>query len=125
MPNQLLHISISGIPTSDTVGTSGAALERCLLVTIRTFNLPARMWGIVAVSEVMTRAPLVTLEPTADVEAAASLMTEKGIHRVLVTDGDRLVGIVSALDVAKAVADGKLTRRTDVFNRDEGFQNGE
>jgi hypothetical protein len=40
IPNQALHISISGIPTSATVGVSGAALERCLLVTMRSFNLP-------------------------------------------------------------------------------------
>jgi CBS domain-containing protein len=75
------------------------------------------------VSEAMTSTPLVTVEPDTDVEAAANLMTEKGIHRVLVTEGDRLVGIVSALDVAKAVAEHKLTRRTYVFNRDEDFRN--
>ena len=75
------------------------------------------------VSEVMTRVPLVTLEPGADVEMAADLMKSKAIHRVLVTEGDKLVGIVSALDITRAVADHKLTRRTYVFNRDQDFPN--
>jgi len=74
------------------------------------------------VSEVMTRTPLVTVEQDADVELAADLMKEKEIHRVLVTDGAKLVGVVTAFDVAKAVADHKITRRTYLFNRDEDFR---
>ena len=95
-------------------------------VTERIANVEGPEWNMLEehdVSEAMTSTPLVTVEPDTDVEAAANLMTEKGIHRVLVTEGDRLVGIVSALDVAKAVAEHKLTRRTYVFNRDEDFRN--
>src|SRR5215813_14770330 len=36
------------------------------------------------VSEVMTRAPLVVLDPDSDMATAAALMSERGIHRVLV-----------------------------------------
>ncbi|HVX38596.1 MAG TPA: CBS domain-containing protein [Gemmatimonadaceae bacterium] len=81
-------------------------------------------WNVLAehdVSEVMTRTPLATLPPDADVESAADLMRRDAIHRVLVTDGGTLVGIVSALDVARAAAEHKLTRRTYVFNRDGDF----
>lgn len=70
------------------------------------------------VSEVMTRAPLATLPPDSDVEEAAELMQERGVHRVLVLDGDQLVGIVSAMDIARAAAEQKLTRRT--YTRDRG-----
>jgi CBS domain-containing protein len=77
------------------------------------------------VEEAMTHAPLVTLPPSADVEAAARLMTEKGIHRVLVLDGDKLVGIVSALDVAKAVAQHRVVRRRFAFNRDADFRDND
>lgn len=73
------------------------------------------------VSEAMTRAPLVTLAPSADVEAAARLMKERKIHRILVTEGDTLVGIVSAFDIAAAVADHRLTKRTYVFNRADDY----
>ena len=70
------------------------------------------------VSEVMTRAPLVTLGPDASAETAAEIMRTKGIHRVLVTEGGELVGIVSALDIVKAAADHRFTVRRFVFNRD-------
>ncbi len=77
------------------------------------------------VSEVMTRAPLSTLSANADTAAAAELMNRKGIHRVLVTDGDSLVGLVSALDIARAAADHKLAVRTYVFNHDKDFGRGD
>ena len=95
-------------------------------LTERFVGIAGPEWNVLEehdVSEVMTRVPLVTLEPGADVEMAADLMRAKAIHRVLVTEGGKLVGIVSALDIAKAVADHKLTRRTYVFNRDQDFPN--
>ncbi len=67
------------------------------------------------VSELMTRPPLHVLPPTASVQAAAELMARTRIHRVLVTEGEALVGIVSALDVVGAAAAGQLTRHTFVF----------
>ena len=74
------------------------------------------------VSEVMTRSPLVTLSPNADVTTAAALMNDRGIHRVLVTDNDHLVGIVTALDIATAATRHVGARRTYVFNRDRDFR---
>jgi len=73
------------------------------------------------VGEVMTRGPLVTLGPDDSAEMAAGIMRTKAIHRVLVTDGDSLVGIVSALDIVKAAADHRFTVRQFVFNRDDGI----
>ena len=60
------------------------------------------------VSEVMTRAPLTTLPPDADVDTAASLMKKRKVHRVLVCEGEALVGIVTAMDITKAAADHRL-----------------
>lgn len=60
------------------------------------------------VDEVMTHGA-VTLAPNDDVSAAAELMRRKRIHRVIVVKKGRIVGIVSALDVARAVAERKLT----------------
>lgn len=94
----------------------------------RAANIAGPEWNVLEehdVSEVMTRAPLSTLAPGADAEAAADLMKRNSVHRVLVTEGDRLLGIVSAMDIAKAAADHKLTKRTYVFNRDQDFGDGE
>jgi CBS domain-containing protein len=49
------------------------------------------------------------LAPDDDVRRAIDLMADKSIHRVLVLDGDRhVLGIVSPLDVLRAIRDGRL-----------------
>lgn len=73
------------------------------------------------VSEVMTHMPLTTLGPDDTVEAAADLMQRNKIHRVLVIEGEKLVGIVSAMDITKAAAEHRFINRTYVFNRTENF----
>ena len=68
----------------------------------------------VTVSELMTR-ELKSLSPNCTVEQAADFMRQNQIHRVLVMDGSRLVGIVTTTDVAKAVAEHRLRTTTFVF----------
>jgi CBS domain-containing protein len=55
------------------------------------------------VGEVMTRT-VVTVEPDADVGAAAAILVERGLRRLPVVDGGRLVGIVSRGDLVKVLA---------------------
>jgi CBS domain-containing protein len=52
-------------------------------------------------------------------------MREKSIHRVLVVQDGELVGIVTTLDIVKAVADRKLMTRTYVFDRGRSTLNRE
>jgi CBS domain-containing protein len=66
------------------------------------------------VSEAMNR-NVISLPPDAPVELAADMMRRLGIHRVLVMDGDALVGVVTTTDVSHAVADHHLTKRVYVF----------
>lgn len=68
----------------------------------------------VTVSELMTR-DLKSLGPDCSVEQAADFMRRNQIHRVLVMAGNRLLGIVTTTDVAKAVADHRLRTNTYVF----------
>ena len=72
-------------------------------------------------TEVLSVSPVVTLGPDADVAVAAGLMSDRGIHRVLVTENNRLVGIVTALDIAAAASRPVGAPRTYVFNRDGDF----
>ena len=67
------------------------------------------------VEEAMTRSPLTTIEPEAPANKAAEIMKAEGIHRLPVVDGGKLVGIISTLDIVKALADKKLSYRTFVF----------
>jgi CBS domain-containing protein len=66
------------------------------------------------VSEVMSDS-VCSLPSNTRVDQAADYMRTAGIHRVLVMDDGVLVGIVSMMDIAEAVADHKLTERTYVF----------
>ena len=63
-----------------------------------------------SVDEIMSR-PLVMLGPADDVLRAATIMEEKSIHRVIVVEHGELVGIVSTLDIVRAVAERTLATR--------------
>jgi CBS domain-containing protein len=67
------------------------------------------------VSEAMTRTPVHALTPESFVTTAADYMRRERIHRVLVMKGRNLVGLVTTSDITTAVADGKLTAHTYVF----------
>jgi len=91
----------------------------------RIANVDSPEWNALEehdVSEVMTCSPLVTLNPDAEVTSAAALMSDRGIHRVLVMENDRLVGLVTALDIAAAAGRHDRAPRTYVFNRDCDFR---
>ena len=55
------------------------------------------------VEEAMNR-DVISVRSSESVRSAATIMAEKGIHRVLVIDKGHLAGIVSALDIARAVS---------------------
>jgi CBS domain-containing protein len=55
------------------------------------------------VSELMTY-QVFGVAPSTSITIAAAIMRKRGIHRVLVMDEERLVGIVSALDIVQLVS---------------------
>jgi CBS domain-containing protein len=59
------------------------------------------------VRDVMTPAPR-TAQPSDPIEVVARLMISGGFHRVPVVESERLVGIVSSLDLVRLIADGAL-----------------
>lgn len=68
------------------------------------------------VQEIMTR-KVCALSPHLPVAAAADYMSKAGIHRVLVLDHERLVGILTSADVMRAVGEHRIAERTFVFER--------
>jgi CBS domain-containing protein len=86
--------------------------------TIRFPDISNPEWNLLddyTVSDVMTRAPIWQLSPLTPVPFGAQAMRLHGIHRILVTEGSKLVGIVSTTDIANAVAQNRLVTRTYVF----------
>jgi CBS domain-containing protein len=63
--------------------------------------------GSVAVNDIATREELVTVEPDQGVDEAARLMDEHELDRILVVEGERLVGIISEADIR--IDEGPLT----------------
>jgi CBS domain-containing protein len=89
-------------------------------VSERMSELASPEWDLLEeheVGEIMTR-KLLAVPPEAPVEEAARLMKEMGVHRVFVTQDRKIVGVVSAIDIAHAVAEHLLDRKTYVFNRE-------
>ncbi len=58
----------------------------------------------VTVGEVMT-APLATIDASASLIDAARKMVEKRVKRLVVTEHDKIIGIISQTDVVQQVAD--------------------
>jgi CBS domain-containing protein len=80
----------------------------------------SREWDRLAehtVAEAMNRR-VRSMRPDATVDAAAALMARTGLHRVLVMEGDELCGIVTTMDVTRAVAERRLESRRYVFDRE-------
>jgi len=68
---------------------------------------PSGAFGQRPVREIMM--PIIfSVQQHDSVRKAAALMTAEGIHRVIVLDGTRLVGVLSASDIVAAVGRGEL-----------------
>jgi CBS domain-containing protein len=78
--------------------------------TERMRSIEGPEWDFLAdhnVSEIMSRR-LLSVGPDDDVRLAARRMTDAGVHRLLVLEELRLVGVLSASDIVRAVASAKL-----------------
>ena len=67
-------------------------------------------WDLLAehtVAEAMSRS-VVSVEPDTSADAAARLMTRLGVHRLLVLEHGRLCGVLSSMDLVRAVGQARL-----------------
>jgi signal-transduction protein with cAMP-binding, CBS, and nucleotidyltransferase domain len=69
--------------------------------------------GKVAIGEIMT-APLATIEASATVIDAARKMNEKRVKRLVVTEQDQIIGIISQTDVVQHLADFKTLAKMGI-----------
>jgi CBS domain-containing protein len=99
---------ISGAPVTDDRGRVLGVATKTDIVRALADKVPDlfEIGPELTVGEVMTTGA-VAVEPDTPLAEVARTMVDGGLHRVLVAEGDRLVGIVSALDVLRAVA-GRL-----------------
>jgi CBS domain-containing protein len=73
-------------------------------------------WDVLAehtVGEAMSQR-VIALPPTAAVQEAAEYMHSAGVHRLLVVDREKLIGIVTTMDIIRAMAHHQLDAQTTV-----------
>ena len=133
----MLRYDISGLPVVDTGGhLVGIVTERDFLRPAgsstdykrprwfqvltgqapKTFAVPCER----KIAEVMTTNPITVTEDT-PLEETVRLMDERCIHRLLVTRGAKLVGIVSRADLLRALVQS-LRKTSTVSRRDEDLR---
>ncbi len=71
--------------------------------------------AIKLVKSVMSKA--IIISPETSVEIAAKIMIEKGVNHLPVVENEKLVGIVTSWDVAKAVAMGKTGKVGEIMTK--------
>lgn len=59
------------------------------------------------VRDAMT-ADLITVAPDASIQDVARLLLDRHIHRLLVTAGKQLLGLISSSDLVQLIADGRI-----------------
>lgn len=102
---------ISGVPVVDASGKMVGVLSSSdlLAAEAETEDASSRQALLenTEVKEIMTRRPY-TVPPTAEVREAAQQMLYGEVHRLFVTDGDEVVGVISSTDIVRAVARDQL-----------------
>jgi len=119
---ELIEHRISGLPVVDDSGTVvGVISEGDLLAKehrpgtvrhrplARLFGESAETRGLLAKAEAHTAgeamtSPAITIEASQPIDAAATLMIDRKINRLPVTEGGKLVGIVTRSDVVGTFA---------------------
>lgn len=103
---------ISGVPVVEDGRLAGVVTRTDLIQlgamqhgrrsTDSMLALPQRCAG-----EVMTRQPRV-LAPDASLRDAGRLMSEHGVHRLFIIEGERIAGVISTRELAAAVRDARI-----------------
>ena len=89
----LVRHRVSGLPVVDA--------EERLVGIITPSDLMLRHWAVNLVEDLMTR-PVITIEGSMHLSEIAKLLIDHNIKRVVVVDGERVIGIVSRADVIRA-----------------------
>jgi CBS domain-containing protein len=102
---------ISGLPVVDGAGRLIGVISSSdvLVAEAETGSAMARqqLLEATAVQELMTPRPF-TIGAHASVHEAAQQMLYAEVHRLFVTDGDQVVGVISTTDIVRAVANATV-----------------
>ena len=102
---------VSALPVVDATGHMVGVISSTDILTSEAEARDAiereALFEQMMVRDIMTPRPL-TVSPDADVRQAAQQMLYADIHRLFVTSGNQLVGVISTTDIVRGVATGLL-----------------
>ena len=107
----LTDAHISALPVVDGAGRMVGVVSSTDILTSEAEANDAiereALFQDMMVRDIMTRRPL-TVSPDAEVREAAQQMLYADVHRLFVTTGDQVVGVISTTDIVRGVATGNL-----------------
>jgi CIC family chloride channel protein len=107
----LTDAHVSALPVVDSTGHMVGVISSTDILTSEAEARDAvereALFEQMIVRDIMTPRPI-TISQDADIREAAQQMLYAEIHRLFVTSGDHLVGVISTTDIVRAVATGHV-----------------
>jgi CBS domain-containing protein len=107
----LADAHVSGLPVVDTSGRVVGVVSTSDVMTAEAEaddEAERRtLFDTTAVRDIMTPRPF-TVAPGDDIREAARQMLYADVHRLFVAEGERVVGVISTMDIVRAVANGSV-----------------
>jgi len=100
--DQLLATRRGGYELAESSSDDDGSFDEDVVFSMEDYSPEVLRTGSVA--DMMT-AEAITVAPDASLRSMCKLMSSEGIHRLIVVEHDRVVGIVTTLDVVRAVAE--------------------
>jgi len=130
--NELMQTEVQTVPSHAVLNDAVLVLAESRISALPVVDGAGRMVGVISntdvlaseeeaedekardtlfektlVQDLMTPRPL-TIGPDAEVKEAAQQMLHADVHRLFVTEGECLIGVISTTDIMRAVATGRL-----------------
>lgn len=108
---------ITGAPVVNEAGDLIGVISESDIIR-KTTSLGA--WSPTHAGQIMTK-PAVTVLPTEPLQKVCELMHNRRIHRVVVADDSGINGIITTMDILRAIANLGIEKGKDAFERKTQF----
>ncbi len=100
---------VTGLPVVDASGRLVGVISQTDLLRAHVVDDHWARWPGLAVRHLMT-APALTIEADASIAEAASVMERHHVHRLVVETAGRPTGVLSTMDLVRALVEGEGVR---------------
>ena len=104
---------ITGVPVVNAEGELTGVLSETDIVR-KTNSIGA--WSPSLAGQIMTK-PAVAVSPNETLQRVCELMHNRHIHRIVVAEGRNIVGIITTMDILRAIATHLKSSKSDTFER--------